>query len=193
MKHNKRKILFPWLAVCFPAVAIVEACFQKWFAVKAILAIGALLTPIWMLMLSAAADKGQAAPSGVLGALWQGDWIRTQDPKKKRRLFFLARLAIPAAFVAFVAVRMGGGMNLEATLILTVWLLSILFAAAMEIRRDLRAEEAKQPPAPRQSAAPVPQSAREKRLRQLDEWLELGLIDRNEYLTMKKKTEEESP
>ena len=190
---KKTKIPFPWLALCFPAVAIVEACFKKWVAVQCILVIGAVLTPIWLLMGIAAEKKGQAAPSGLFGALWRGDWIRTVDPRKRRCLLFLARLALPAAFVGLIAARfLSDGMDLEATLVLTALLLSLLFAVAMEIVRDLRAQEdntMRRTESPKPEEPPREESAKEKRLRQIGEWLEIGLIDRAEYKRLKDEAE----
>ena len=190
---KKSKVPFPWLALCFPAVAIVEACFKKWMAFKVILAIGGILTPIWLLMGAVAEKKGQAAPSGVFGALWRGDWIRTEDPKKRTRLLFLARLAPPAALVGFAAFRiLSDGVDLEGTLVLAAMLLSLLFAVAMEIVRDLRAETEKQTrrtDLPKPEEPPREENAEEKRLRQIKEWLEIGLSDRAEYKRLREEAE----
>ena len=72
------------------------------------------------------------------------------------------------------------------------WVLVGFGLAAREIVRDLRAETQRRnrpPRAGQNMEAPIPPSPLEKRLRQLDEWREIGLIEREEYEKLKKQAE----
>ncbi len=186
---KKGRVPFPWPALCFVSVAAVEACYGKWEVVRIILALTGLFLVLWLPLGLLNAKKGSEAPTaGGLAPLWRGDWIRTEDPKKKKAILLTARLALPALFLGFAArMMLSGGMDTENTLMLAAFLLSALLGASAEIVRDFR-EEMKSPPrAP--TAAPPPLSAAEKRLRQIDEWLEIGLIDRAEHRRLREQAE----
>ena len=130
-------------------------------------------------------------PPGVLGDFWMGTWIATEDPKKKKRILLLARLSLQAAFFVFSGLMFfSDRMDLESTLLFFVWVLVGFGLMAFEIVKDLRAETQRRNRPPRAGQSPdAPLSPREKRLRQLDEWREIGLIDREEYEKLKKQAE----
>ena len=193
---KNRKIPFPFPVLLFLGAAAVEACFGKWKVVGIALIMSAGFSLLWVLLflLGAALRGGKERPDppappppGILGEFWTGEWIATENPKKKKVILLLARLSLPAAFFVFAGLMFfSDSMSLESALIFFVWVLVGFGLAAREIVRDLRVEkERRDRPAREPTAAPQPPSPSEKRLRQLDEWRELGLIDRAEYLKLK--------
>ena len=199
---TKRKIPFPFPILLFLGAAVVEACFGKWEVVWIALLMSAGFSLLWVLLfLLGAALRGRKErpdppappPPGVLGDFWMGTWIATEDPKKKKRILLLARLSLQAAFFVFAGLMFfSDRMDLESTLLFFVWVLVGFGLMAFEIVKDLRAETQRRnrPPRIGQSMeAPAPPSPLEKRLRQLDEWREIGLIEREEYEKLKKQAE----
>lgn len=199
---TKRKIPFPFPILLFLGAAVVEACFGKWEVVWIALLMSAGFSLLWYLiaglvLLLWGDKKGPEPetppPPGVLGDFWMGTWIATEDPKKKKRILLLARLSLPAAFFVFAGLMFfSDRMDLESTLLFFVWVLVGFGLMAFEIVKDLRAETQRRnrPPRIGQSMeAPAPLSPLEKRLRQLDEWREIGLIEREEYEKLKKQAE----
>ncbi len=184
---KKRKIPFPFPILLFLGAAVVEACFGKWKVVGIALIMSAGFSLLWVLLFLLGSvlrggkerpDPPAPPPPGILGEFWTGEWIATEDPKKKRILLLLARLSLPAAFFVFAGLMFfSGSMSLEAALLFFVWVLVGFGLCGYEIVKELRAEkERKNRPA-------------EKRPRQLDEWREIGLIDRAEYFKLKEQAE----
>ncbi len=181
---------FPWISVWLLGSAAVEACFRRWIAVKILLiaaAVFALLYLLVGLLDRKEKPKEQWQLPFWLEELWNGDWIRTKNAKKKRRLLFLSRLTPFIAFFAFALWRLtadGVTDGLETVLLIAVWVLIGFAMFASELRKDLPTRE--------ELAANSPgEAALDKRLRQLEAWLTQGLIDREEYQTLVKKAEEE--
>ena len=190
MKHNKQNVPLPWPSLWMLLCAVIEACLQKWLVVKILLIACALMTLVWFLMVYLVGRKESRQPRpevpGLFGWLWRGDWITTKDRKKKKLILLLGRLSVPTAFFAFAAWKVfgnGGFDNLESLLLFGSWVVIGFAMFATEIIRDYRAE--------RREKAAAGDPKKEKRLRQLDEWLESGLIDREEY--NKRMDKEESP
>ena len=176
-----------WLLVS----AGVEACFQKWIAVQVLLAASAAFAVIGLIgrLLDRRTEKERRDENWKVPFwiewLWNGEWIRTKDPKKKSWLLYLSRLTPFFAFFVFGIWKLFSGdgiRGLESGLLILAWALVSLVFLAQEVLRTVptRAEIA---------ASSPEEAANDKRFRQIETWQEAGLIDRQESLRLKEEAE----
>ena len=176
-----------WLLVS----AGVEACFQKWIAVRVLLAASAAFALIGLIGRLLDRREGNQRKEETwkvpfwIEWLWNGTWIRTKDPKKKSWLLWLSRLTPFFAFFIFAVWKLcsdGVTKGLESVLLILAWALVSLVFLAQEVLRTVPTRE--------EIAASSPEeAANDKRFRQIEAWQKAGLIDRAEYQRLKEETE----
>ncbi|MBR0041364.1 MAG: hypothetical protein IJP64_08280 [Oscillospiraceae bacterium] len=117
-----------------------------------------------------------------LTVLWRGDWIKTDDPRKRTLTLILARMGIPVVFYGSAAFLFLRDLTGDPLTIFLVWLTLGFGFSAWSILRNTIKEERERQTAHLHDSGQDSESEYERRKKQLDGFLEAGLIDHKEYV-----------